>query len=83
MGWAKKAYFTSPGDNDPDYSNSDDVFVDNGLNQCRCGWLVGARVCSGLKRKQCGCLLYHVYEDVDRPFMSYTIDRLDIHEKIK
>lgn len=31
----------------------------------------------GTKKKECGCILEHIYADVDRPFMSYTIDRWD------
>ena len=28
----------------------------------------------GTKMKTCGCILHHVYNDVERPFMSYTVD---------
>ena len=56
-------YIRSPSDNDSD----------NGLDYSS---RTDVLLADGTKRKQCGCILYHIYKDVDRPFMCYTIDRL-------
>ena len=48
----------------PDYSRSDEDMSspDDELLE------------DGTRKKTCGCILYHIYDDVDRPFMSYTVD---------
>ena len=48
----------------PDYSRSDEDMSSPG----------DKLLPDGTKMKTCGCILFHVFNDVERPFMSYTVD---------